>query len=168
MKPAGRPSLLTPEIHERIVQAIAAGNFGETAARAAGIATATYYQWMAKGRDERTRRENGERPKASQSKYVDFAEAVESAKAQAETRAVTLITKAALDGTWQAAAWYLERTQPQKYGRFTRTEVTGADGGAVRVEQVSAEDLAAKVDQVLAARAVADPASPSIGRGRHK
>jgi hypothetical protein len=66
--------------------------------------------------------------------YSEFMEAVEKAKAQSEVRDVTLIEKAATDGSWQAAAWKLERKFPQKWGRVTRTEITGAEGKPISVE----------------------------------
>jgi len=36
---------------------------------------------------------------------------------------LAVIRSAAAKGTWQAAAWYLERTMPQKYGRFQRLAI---------------------------------------------
>ena len=117
----GRPSKLTPEVQDRIVQAIAAGNYLEVAAAYAGIGKTTLYRWL----------EHADDPK-SDDRYRHFREAVESARAQAEVRNVALIQKAANDGTWQAAAWHLERTAWQRWGR--RSIVTGEDGGPVRVE----------------------------------
>jgi hypothetical protein len=87
--------------------------------------------------------EDGDHPDKA---YGDFCEAVEKTRAQAEVRAVALIRKAAMDGTWQAAAWFLERSHPGKWGRQGRLEVTGKNGGAVEVD-VSA--LEAKVSQIL-------------------
>jgi hypothetical protein len=40
--------------------------------------------------------------------FLEFLEAVEKARASAELRAVAQIQKAASEGTWQAASWYLE------------------------------------------------------------
>ena len=44
-----RPSKLTPELMERIVRAVRAGNYPKVAARAAGISPTTYYRWMSEG-----------------------------------------------------------------------------------------------------------------------
>ena len=118
----GRPTKLTPEVQDKIVTALRAGNYQETAARYAGIAEPTFYEWMARGKSE------------PGSIYSEFAEAVEKAKADAEVRDVALIDRAAADGNWQAAAWKLERKFPNRWGRVNRTEVTGADGGALKVE----------------------------------
>ena len=95
----GRPTKCTPERQERILQAIRAGNYVETATLAAGIGKSTFYGWL--------------------DRYPDFADAVQKARADAETRYVAVIEKAA--GTsWQAAAWWLERTAPDRWGRRER------------------------------------------------
>jgi len=39
-----------------------------------------------------------------------------------------------IERSWQAAAWKLERRYPDKYGRRTRHEVTGAEGGPVELD----------------------------------
>jgi hypothetical protein len=44
-------------------------------------------------------------------------EKVSKARADAVVRNVTLIQKAASEGSWQAAAWWLERAAPNSYGR---------------------------------------------------
>lgn len=119
----GRPTALNAEVQDRIIQALTAGNYQDTAARYAGVDESTFYRWMQKGAD----------PDAP-AIYRDFRQAVETARSQAEVRAVALINQAAQNGTWQAAAWYLERSHPQRWGRFQRTEVTGRDGGPVEVD----------------------------------
>lgn len=117
----GRPSKLTPETQDRIVQAITAGNYLEVAAQYAGVGKTTLYRWLSLADD----------PDADEM-YRNFRDAVESARSAAEVRNVALIQKAANDGTWQAAAWYLERTSWQRWGR--RTMVTGDAGEAIKVE----------------------------------
>jgi transposase len=128
----GRRTKLTQEVQDRIVYAITSGNYIETAAAYAGISKNTLYRWL----------EQGEDPNAD-AVYRDFRDAVEIARAQAEVRNVALIQKAANDGTWQAAAWYLERTAWQRWGR--RTMVTGDAGEAIKVEV----DHRQKLRQVL-------------------
>lgn len=126
-----RPTKLTTEVRDKIVQALNAGNYQDTAARYAGISEATFYRWMTEA----------QQPGASKD-LREFREAVESARAQAEIRSVALINKAAQDGTWQAAAWFLERSHPQKWGRIQRTEISGPDGGPIetRVEVAELEE----------------------------
>jgi len=119
---AGRQTKLTPEVQDRIVAALRAGNYQETAAVYGGISVPTFYGWLERGRNE------------PESAYSEFLEAVEKAKADAEVRDVALIDKAAHDGSWQAAAWKLERKFPNKWGRVNRTEISGPDGSAVKVD----------------------------------
>jgi hypothetical protein len=81
----------------------------ETAAACAGIHKDTFYEWMKKGA-------RGQQP------YVAFAEAVNKAVAESESRDLATILKAA-QSQWQAAAWRLERRFPEKYGRNDRVKV---------------------------------------------
>lgn len=108
---AGRPTKLTPALQKRIIQHIEAGNTAENACLLSGITDSTYYLWLKKG-------EAGESP------YSDFSVAVKAARAVAEDRALQIIQSASLD-SWQAAAWYLERTRSRQYGR--RNIVEGGD-----------------------------------------
>jgi hypothetical protein len=107
-----RPTKLTPEVAERIVNAIRAGNYAEQSGRAAGISPATYYRWMKAGE------------KAPRGQKRDFYEAVKSAEAEAEVYAVAIIRKAMADD-WRAAAHYLERRYPKRWRRHETREHTG-------------------------------------------
>lgn len=134
----GRPSKLTPEIQTRIVEAVTAGNYMETAAAYAGVGVSTFYRWMQEGED----------PKSPKRKR-EFREAVLQARAQAEVRNVTLIQRAANDGSWQAASWFLERSFQAKWGKNARVELTGANGDPLQLE-VSVDQLNAKIEELLA------------------
>jgi transposase len=103
-----RPEKFRPEAVERIVQVLAAGGYPQTAATAAGVSAKTYYRWLARGADDG--------PEAD-APYRDFRERVEKAQAEGEARAVTIIARAAADGTWQAAVWMLERRYPERWSR---------------------------------------------------
>ena len=133
----GRPLKLTDEVQETICNAIKAGNYSEIAAKYAGVSSTTFYKWMALGDGD-----NAESP------YREFREAVENARAIAEVRNIGLIQQAATNGTWQAAAWYLERTAPARWGRRSALEVTGAEGGPIRVD-VSIDELESKVAKLI-------------------
>lgn len=106
---AGRPSKLTDAVQEKIVGAIRAGNYAETAAQYAGIDKSTYHRWMQKGEDGRA-------------KYREFRAAVRAAEAEAEVYAETVLRKAMPDD-WKAAAWYLERKFQDRWGRREHLDI---------------------------------------------
>ena len=103
--PAGRPTALTPEVQARVCEAIAAGNTRHDAAGYAGVGTSTLNHWLTRGR------------KARRGPYRQFLEAVKRAEAGAVVRNVAIIQKAA-NKTWQAAAWWLERKNPQDWAGY--------------------------------------------------
>lgn len=111
----GRPSKLTPETQLRIVQGISMGATYEHAAQYGGIAYNTFNEWMKKGEAARS------------GKYRDFYEAVKKAEGQAVIGWLAKIEKAASDGTWQAAAWKLERRYPKEYGRQVHKHTVEVD-----------------------------------------
>lgn len=118
----GRPTKLTADLQERIVGAIRSGAYNETAAAFAGIAESTFYAWLANAqKDREANPEQG-------TDFTEFQEAVEKAQAEAELDKLLIIGKAArgqptaegvpgTPGSWQAAAWMLERKHPDRYGR---------------------------------------------------
>jgi hypothetical protein len=57
-------------------------------------------------------------------KICGFAEQAKRAEHKAEARFVGFIARAAHAGTWQAAAWWLDRRLPQDYGRVERHQIT--------------------------------------------
>lgn len=117
----GRPTKLTPEVQDRIIQALKAGNYVETAAEYAGIGKTTFYRWMARGEQ------------ASRGIYREFRDAVMRARAEAEARNVAIIQKAAPDD-WRAAAWWLERAFPDRWGPRQKLEHSGPEGGPIPAE----------------------------------
>ena len=142
------PKVLDADRVNRLVAALRMGAYMDAAARHAGIGESTLYRWLDRGRAEATRVEDGADPSDDETPYRELWESVEKARAEAEVRHVGIIATAAQNGTWQAAAWWLERTRPQKFGRRLATEVSGPDGGPVEVE-VSADALAARIEALL-------------------
>lgn len=156
--PGGRPTKFTPERVERFLTAIKAGHYRNTACDYAGISFQTLRNWIkiAEGPD-------------APPEYLEFLDSLKKAEADAEVFDLALIRRAATgekDETtgeylvkpqWQAAAWRLERKNPEKWGRrdATKVELTGADGGpldvrvALGVDQTAIEGLLG----VLAVRA---------------
>lgn len=92
-----RPTKYTPETVQRITQAITLGATYELACAYGGISYDTFNDWM---------REK-----------VQFLQSVKEAEGKAAIGWLAKIEKAASDGSWQAAAWKLERRYPNEYGR---------------------------------------------------
>ena len=121
MATRGRKHKLTPETLERLKDAIVAGNYIETACEYAGINRSTLYHWLSEAEKPRARKE-----------YLELKDTITRAKAEAIVRNVSHINSAAKK-SWQAAAWWLERTQPKDYGRNQRVELTGVNGGSIDI-----------------------------------
>jgi transposase len=151
--PGGRPTLLTAERQQTILDLIAAGNYIDTATKAAGISHQTLYNWIARGTTERERLQVNPdaEPDPKEQKYLEFLEESEKAFAIAEARNMAIIQRAAHDGTWQAAAWILERTRGKRYQRVDKSEISGPEGGPLRIS-VSTEELERKVSRILEKR----------------
>lgn len=99
---AGRPTKRTPEREARLLEALRAGNTRRAACHYAGITPETFSQWQ---------------------RFSEFSAAVQKAEADAEVRHVAQIAQAAMSGTWQASAWWLERRRPDDYGRRDRIDL---------------------------------------------
>jgi transposase len=105
--PAGRPTKYTPETVKKIVDAIRVGATFRLACDYAGITEETFSQWR--------------------KKYSEFSDAIKEAEGAGAVGWLAKIEKAANDGSWQAAAWKLERRYPKEYGRqVVETEHSGA------------------------------------------
>lgn len=116
----GRPSKLTPELTNQLAAIFREGQTSiESACASVGVAPSTYYKWM---NDE-----------------PEFSETIEKARADAVQGYLQVIKRAADTGTWQAAAWWLERVLPNQYGRRTTTEVITRDQFMETVKQLEAE-----------------------------
>lgn len=110
----GRRSKYTPETVKKLTDAIKLGATYELACGYAGISFETFRQW----RDRKPA----------------FLDAIKAAEGVAAVGWLAKIEKAASDGTWQAAAWKLERRYPEEYGRqgTQRIENVGDGGGPMR------------------------------------
>jgi len=143
----GRPLALTPELQERIVKQIEAGNYVDTACRVCGISKKTYYEWF-------KRAKQGEQP------FLDFRDAVEMAGARAESNHVTMLAIAAQKGKIAASMWWLERKLPKRYGR--KLELTGELDSKVEIEDKSVDMSKLTREEIKVLRALRAKAGASI------
>lgn len=102
-----------PEIIDNICDVIRAGNYIKVACEYNDIPESTFYRYWNKGKEEL---EKG--ISEDESVYVKFYKSVKKARAVAEVRNVSIISKAMKDD-WKASAWWLERSFPDRYGRKT-------------------------------------------------
>jgi transposase len=103
MAKVGRKSKYTPDVVERIVQAIQLGSPYNLACQYAGISHETFHQWI--------------------NNKPEFSEAVKEAEGKAVVGWLAKIEKAATSGSWQAAAWKLERRYFQEFGQRARLDI---------------------------------------------
>ena len=136
-----RPTKLTPQLIEDISNWLKMGYYQEDAATMVGISPSTYYEWMKRGDKaiEKADQKVLNPPKAEDdvetlpaqvavegeivNLYSEFSEAVKKARAEAEGAHIRNIRKAADNGTWQASAWFLERSFPKKWGKRSTLDI---------------------------------------------
>ena len=136
-----RPSKLTPEVAERIIAGIRAGNYAEPSARAAGISPATFYRWLKAGEE------------AKSGACREFYEGVKQAEAQAEVEIVARLRKAVPED-WRAGLTILERRYSSRWGRRQAHEHSGPGGGPVLREVIFSDpDTRRYLDDALRAAA---------------
>ena len=123
----GRKTKLTPELHDRIVQFIRAGNYIRTACLACGIDEATYFNWMKWGKQANT------------GVFFEFFKALKKAEAEAEARLVTQVNLAG-PKNWQAAMTMLERKFPERWGKRDKVDVTSGGHAIKGYIGISPED----------------------------
>ena len=138
--------MLNEEMIAELTSVVGAGNYLDDAARYVGIGERTLFQWLSRGREALEQAEGDlDAVEPREKVFAQLVQALEKARSRAVVRSVALVQKAA-ESNWQAAAWYLERTNPKKWGRHETYEVTGADGGAIQVEHTIKETLRAKFE----------------------
>lgn len=145
--PGGRPTKFEPVLAKKIVDAIKAGGYVETAVAFVGIRKDTFYNWLRRGADEKS------------GPFKDFSDAVGQAISESEMRYVAMVARAANgydvvkertvieigqdnkprstttttekthEFNVQAAEWWLERRFPRRWGRMERAEISEAPEG---------------------------------------
>jgi hypothetical protein len=124
----GRKLTVTPELTKRLAAFVASGALAKDAAATVGIGYRAYFEWLRVG-GLGSRCPTCGRKIAPQ--LVQFAQAIEKAKADRRTLLLAKIRKAAEEPKhWTAAAWILERTEGAEFSprvtHFVRSELEGA------------------------------------------
>lgn len=143
----GRPLSLDQRTAGQIVGLLRRGLYQEDAVAAVGVSRSTYFAWLAKAREIRRRVANEhdeidpdqlDALTVEELRLLDFLELVTGARATAEAEALSAV-RDAFPTDWRAAAWYLERSWPDKYGR--REQVTVQTDEQVEFRVVWPEEL---------------------------
>ncbi len=96
-RPVDDQTMLTKDVADDLRNKILRGLTEEQACEMVGVAYPTYTKWL--------------------TRYPLFKEFIRRVKAQVEHDALAYIQEAMTGGTWSAAAWFLERKFPQRYGK---------------------------------------------------
>jgi len=99
----GRKTTLNDQTTDRLVQLLRGGVPVRTAIATVNVPKSTYYAWL----------------ESADPVHVRFAERVAEAQAFGEATLVSRIANASAV-SWQAAAWLLERTVPERYARLSQ------------------------------------------------
>lgn len=129
----GRKTVLSPEVIQTICDLLKRGNYLGTAAKYVGVAPETVSAWLRRGNDLIAEDRDDDDYDDYERLFMELSLEVEKARSFAEIKAVEVIRNA-MPSQWQAAAWYLERTNNREWGKTFRAEVTGDNGGPVQVD----------------------------------
>lgn len=123
-----RKSKLNKELIAKAYELVAEGNYIKDIPPILGIDDSTWFRWLNEGE------------KAKSGLKREFYETVKKAEKDAVARNVALIQRAAQEGNWQAAAWWLERKYFEDWGRKDKVDLSAdKDGFKVVVEYVNGE-----------------------------
>ena len=108
------PQTRAPDLEKRelFISLLRAGNYVKTACDYCGIAEGTLYQWL----------KEAEQPD-SREWVSEFAQSIKEARAGAQAASLQVVQRAANNGTWQAAAWFLERSNPHQWALTQRHQI---------------------------------------------
>tara|TARA_Y100000310_G_C20546718_1_gene745948 strand:+ start:196 stop:630 length:435 start_codon:yes stop_codon:yes gene_type:complete len=135
----GRPSKLTPEVADAVVEALEMGASQSEAAASVGVGLSTLEEWLSRGRGRNSRR-------SSRGVYATFAGRCERALPSGTVKLLKCVT-AAGGKDWKAAAHLLACREPDRFSPKRRLE----HAGEVKVDFIA--NLANLTPEQLAALA---------------
>jgi transposase len=133
--PGGRPQKLSPEVQQRLVEAIQAANTYQAACSHAGIGYTTFATWMSRGKTARRGR------------FREFREAILAARARGELTLATQLRQL-VTGDWRGTLALLGRRFPRRWAE--RQKVEAKLSGTVQHEVIVKEVIARTRDEASA------------------
>lgn len=133
---------------------------------AAGIARSTFFRYQAAGEAfyARLQEDPGAKPESEFEQLAkDLLDAMEKARAtKIEANLQKIRQAATVPNHWTAAAWILERTEPDHFRRRETTELTGPGGGAIPLQVLDGiRKDGAKADEAIDDALGGDPPAES-------
>jgi len=126
---AGRkPKILTDEMQDKFLKAVRLGCPVKDACGCAGFSDGWFY--------EQSKRAKGQPGLATSKKFAGFLRRIKEVEGEATNRWLAMVEKAAMAGTWQAAAWKLERRRGMTLK--VQQEISGPEGGPIKHELADA------------------------------
>jgi hypothetical protein len=121
---------------EQMATALRNGTDLETACHYAGLSSTEVLRLLEQGKVEAERVSVGQAPNPVHAIALQLWDDMKKARADAIVRNVTYVQRAASDGNWQAAAWWLERTVPETYSKRSpkQSSVEGKPASAIEAE----------------------------------
>jgi hypothetical protein len=128
----GNKTKLTPELIKNIAAALSNGITRETAARYARVSYQTFYNWRNRGKVEKERRDNGEKPNKKEKLYLDFFNQIDEGETEAIMNWQDTVNKAArTDPVWafkmltlrDPKGYFQNQVQPRPSQRTRRHHV---------------------------------------------
>lgn len=90
----GRPTLLTRDREDRLIEIVKKGNHLTTACAVVGIGVSTLYRWLEQGDEAEELQTDGHELTDAQRVYLEFRDRLRLARAHAEMKAVDVIDRA--------------------------------------------------------------------------
>ncbi len=140
-----RPTKLSDAVQRTLTFALGEGASVEHACDYAGIAPATYYEWVKRG-------------EAGEEGFLEFLETVTRARGQGIVADLCAISDAVRAHDWHAAAWRLQHRYPAEYG--AKLKISGDDASPLRVlHDLPQAELEARIRALLAETGYGAPAA---------
>lgn len=139
-----KPRKLTDDLIKEACRLIAAGNYVAVVCDYLDITKACWYKWLRDGELAKAKEEEwGMLQNELEAMSLKFLVNTQRAKAKAIIKNVALIQDAA-ENTWQAAAWWLERTKSDLYAPSQKITVVEGD------EPLRMNDVKGKLQEIKA------------------
>jgi hypothetical protein len=125
---------ITPVQVDALTRAMKGGADLETACDYAGVSVALMYKALERGKVAyETESIQGKQVAQAEQPYLQLWADLKKSRADAIVRNVAHVQQAAQNGSWQAAAWWLERTVPQTYAKkpTTNQQVEASNNPAI-------------------------------------